>query len=312
MNEINPPSVVSLEPILPERIEPEPVAPPPPVRAGRGVLPVLCAIGFLLLALAIGLVWREEQRLAAREAGVDPAAFAGMESQVRTLTQRLAALEQKPAPMPPPPPAPPAQAPVDLKPLDARIAALERRPEVPAVDPALVARMDEMQKRLAQTQADGARNAERASRAATVQAAQAALDAGLPLGDMPGAPPALSRFGRAKPPTEAALRLAFPDAADRAVAASRPSTEGESVGQRMWQNARSLVTVRQGDKVLLGAPAAETVGHARERLDAGDLAGAVAALGALDGAAAKAMTDWRDQAQALIEARTALAGMARG
>lgn len=291
-------------------------APPPmehrPARAGRQVLPVLCAIGFLLLFVGLGWLWREQQRMAARDSGFDPAAFAGMESQVRTLTQRLATLEQRPPPVIPAPPPPPAPPPVDLGPLNARIAALEKRPVAPPVDPAMAARMDDLQSRLTRTQADASRATEAAARAATQRSAQASLDAGQPLGDMPGAPPALSRFGRARPPTEASLRLAFPDAAERAVAASKPSTDGETVGQRMWQNARALVTVKQGDKVVLGAPAAETIGQARERLDAGDLAGAVAALGALDGPAAQAMADWRDQAQALIDARAALAGMARG
>ncbi len=301
-------------PPVPEDIEPSLPDPPPaestPPRPSRGVLPVLSAVGFLVLAVLLGLLWRDEQRVASQQAGVDPAAFAGLEGQVRVLTQRLATLEQRPPPTIPTPPPPPP--PVDLRPLEARIATLEKRPEVPAVDPAVAARMDELQARLARTQADAARNTERETRNASVQTALAALNAGQPLGDMPGAPPALSRFGRAKPPTEAALRLAFPDAAARAVAASKPSTEGENVGQRMWQNARALVTIRQGEKVLVGAPAAETIGHARERLDAGDLAGAVSALGDLDGPAAQAMADWRDQAQALIDARAALAGMARG
>ena len=172
--------------------------------------------------------------------------------------------------------------------------------------------LEQTRQTLTQTEQQNARIGERATRLALVQTAQAALAAGEPLGDLPGAPPAISRFGRTRPPTEAALRLAFPDAAARAVAASKPSTEGETIGQRMWQNARALVTIRQGDRVLVGPPAAETLGRARDRLDAGDLAGAVAALGSLDGPAAQAMADWRDQAQALLDARAALAGMARG
>lgn len=307
-----PPAHDSLEAaaVDPPAFETTPATEPRPARDGSRALRVLCAIGFLLLFVGLGWLWREQQQMAARQSGFDPAAFAGMESQVRTLTQRLATLEQKPPPSIPTPPPPPP--PVDLGPLNARISALEKRPDVPPVDPAIVARMDDLQSRLSRTQADAARNGEVVARNASLRSAQAALDAGQPLGDMPGAPPALSRFGRAKPPTEASLRLAFPDAAERAVAASKPATDGETVGQRMWQNARALVTIKQGDKVVLGAPAAETIGQARERLDAGDLAGAVAALGALDGPAAQAMADWRDQAKALVEARAALAGMARG
>jgi hypothetical protein len=71
------------------------------------------------------------------------------------------------------------------------------------------------------------------------------------------------------------------------------------------------VTVKQGDKVLVGSPAAEVLGTTQARLDAGDLAGAVHELDRLDPAAAQAMAEWRGQAQALLEARAALAEMAR-
>jgi hypothetical protein len=77
----------------------------------------------------------------------------------------------------------------------------------------------------------------------------------------------------------------------------------------MWRKAQTLVTVRQGDTVLVGAPAAVTLNAARGKLDAGDLAGAVAALSALDGPAAKAMAGWRSDAQALLDARAALTSL---
>ena len=66
------------------------------------------------------------------------------------------------------------------------------------------------------------------------------------------------------------------------------------------------MTVRQGDRVILGDPAAAPLATAAARLHAGDLAGAVAALGALEGPAAAAMAPWRDQAQAVLAARAAL------
>jgi hypothetical protein len=62
----------------------------------------------------------------------------------------------------------------------------------------------------------------------------------------------------------------------------------------------------------VGAPAAVVLGTARDRLEAGDLAGAVAALDGLDGPAAQAMAPWRAHAQSLLDARAALAAMARG
>ena len=50
--------------------------------------------------------------------------------------------------------------------------------------------------------------------------------------------------------------------------------------------------------------------RARGSLDAGDLAGAVAAVATLTGPAAQAMADWLAQARALLDARAALAAWA--
>ena len=77
----------------------------------------------------------------------------------------------------------------------------------------------------------------------------------------------------------------------------------------MWLQIQSLVTVRDGDRVLSGAPATVVLGHARERLNAGDLGGAVADVERLDAAAAHAMADWHDRARALLAARAALAAL---
>jgi hypothetical protein len=220
------------------------------------------------------------------------------------LDSRVSALEHRPA----------APA-VDLSALETRLSALEQRPpaaapEVSGAVASLGDRLATLEQRLAQSEQAETSVAARAGRIARLQAASAALEAGQPLGVLPDAPAALTRFATARPPTEAALRLSFPAAAKRAEAASLPSTQGESLVQRMWQRAQSLITVRQGNKVVIGAPAATVLASARERLEAGDLAGAVAALGQLDGPAAQAMADWREQAQALLDARTALTQMA--
>jgi hypothetical protein len=155
------------------------------------------------------------------------------------------------------------------------------------------------------TAAQAARQAERASRAAQWQRAAQALLAGQKLGSLPGAPPALARFATEAPPTEASLRLSFPAAAAAARQASRPDAHA-GFGARALQRVESLVTVREGDRVLVGAPAAPILEAARQKLDAGDLAGAVRALDGLDAAAAAAMSGWRGQAQALLDARAAL------
>ena len=151
---------------------------------------------------------------------------------------------------------------------------------------------------------------ERAARLARLQSAQAALEDGRKLGDIPGAPAALARFANTAPPTEAMLRLAFPAAARAASEASVPPTGDAPLLERMWTRAQSVVTVRQGDRVLVGDPAAGVLARAKRALEAGDLAGAVAALGDLQGPAVAAMAAWRADAQALLAARAALAELA--
>ena len=237
------------------------------------------------------------------------------------LTARIAALEQRPPP--------------DLAPLAARIAALEARQpadtQLAARLDALVARIDALDagQRTAQSDTDRrmaadeahlaaiersagqlAAAADRTNRLARILAAQLALDRGQPLGDIPGAPPALARFATAKPPTDAALRLAFPSAARAALAAARPSVEGKPMLTRLWAQAQDLVTIRQGDHVLVGDPAAGVLDRARVALDAGDLAGAVTTVGSLTGPAADVMAGWLTQARSLLDARAALSDWA--
>ena len=152
---------------------------------------------------------------------------------------------------------------------------------------------------------------ERAQRTSRIQVAAAALDAGQKLGEIPGAPPALARFAFNAPPTEAGLRLSFNAAAEAAQNASQPGTmEGQPFASRLWTRAQQSLSVRQGDRVLLGDPVAGVLGHARQALEAGDLSGAVSALDGLTGPAAAAMADWVSQARALLDARSALATMA--
>lgn len=306
---------------------PEPAPSSPPRR--RRLLPAVAAVLFLALFAAVGWLWNQQlaltQRLAERPAAATDQ-LAALAQRLGTLEQQLAALQQRPAPA--------APAPVDLKPLEDRVAALEARPPQSASDLGplsqkldqvaaeaaaakaaeadMSGRLAALDQRLAAAEQQAGQLGARAALAQRLVQAQAALDAGAPLGDIPGAPPALARFAHAKPPTEAALRLSFPLAAAAAEQASRPSTAGKSFGERMWLRARALITVKQGDRVLVGPPAAEVLGEAQARLDAGDLAGTLTALDRLDGAAAAAMAPWRADAQGLLDARTALAQMAHG
>ena len=218
-----------------------------------------------------------EQRLQVSDQRL--AALANTQSVAADLEQRVKETEQRQASL------------ADKAAVEAQVAALEQRLK------------DDEQRLGAQAAKDAVSQ--------RLQLASLALDAGEPIGDLPGAPPALSRYAKAKPPTEAALRLAFPAAASAAEAASRPSADGKTLGERILMHASSLLTIREGDKVVVGAPATTVLRNAQARLDAGDLGGAVAALDGLDSAAAKAIAAWRGEAAALLDARSALAQMAR-
>lgn len=286
-------------------------APPPSAPPRHSPAVVLTLLGFILLAGGLAWLWTAQRRLAGT---LDPDRVVALEAEVQGLGARLARLENRPAPdlgkLEARVAALESRSPPGLGKLEARVAALEQRaagPVAPASpSPAVESQIAELQHRLAQAEQAQAGTAARASRLARLQAAAAALDAGQPLGELPGAPPALARFATSKPPTEAALRLAFDGAAARAAEASKPATEADSMAERMWLQIRSLVTVREGDRVLSGAPASYILGQARAQLAAGNLAGAVDAVDHLDKAAAAAMADWRARAQALLDARAAL------
>jgi hypothetical protein len=152
--------------------------------------------------------------------------------------------------------------------------------------------------------------ASRATRLERIQAAVVALQAGQKLGDIPGAPPALAKFANQAPPTEAALRDAFPALAAHANAVSQPDTAHKTFLQRAFARLQQSVTVREGNEVLVGDPTAGVLSDAGIKVQNGDLPGAVAKLQALHGPAMAAMQGWIDQAQSLIAARAALASLA--
>ncbi|HVC59591.1 MAG TPA: hypothetical protein VND19_04395 [Acetobacteraceae bacterium] len=317
------------QPADPAPDAPEQAAPPlPQPRPARNVLPWLCGLGFLVLASAIGFVgWWSQQLRPATDLQPLENRVARLEQRppgpvdLGPLTARVTALEQRAAP--------------DLAPLETRVAALEKQI---ANDSRFAARLDALSARvdalsghdqstksglIGRLDADEARlttvehaiaqvtaAAQQAARLARIQAAEAALSAGQPLGDLPNAPPAVAHFAAANPPTEASLRLAFPRAETAALAASRPDMGGKPFLARVLAHAEDLVTVRQGDRVLLGDPAAGVLARARTALEAGDLAGAVAAASSLSGPAAAAMAAWLADARALLAARAGLAAMA--
>lgn len=309
----------------------EPTAPPPEPADGlsaaptkqpatpRRLLPWLNGAGFLILAAGLFWVWQHPAVAPPATDHTDALAhqLAALETRVTRLEQRplpqapdlgpltarLSALEQRPVPQG----GVPAPAP-DLAPLERRVAALEQR-QPPNLAP-LEARIADLSHRLEVDETRLAASEKATRRIPLVQAAALALAAGQKLGDLPGAPPALARFADAVPPTEGALRLAFPPAAREALAAAHPAAEGKPLLTRLWAEAQDLVTVRQGDRVLIGDPAAGVLAHARAALEAGDVSAAAAEVATLQGASAQAMAAWLAQARLLLEARAALAAWA--
>ena len=152
--------------------------------------------------------------------------------------------------------------------------------------------------------------ASRATRLERVQAAVVALQAGQSLGAIPGAPPALAQFATTPPPTEATLRESFPALAAHAREVSQPDTAHRSFLQRAFARLQESVTVRQGDDVLVGDPAAGVLADAEVKVQNGDLAGAAQRLHALNGPAAAVMAPWVSKAESLAAARAALAALA--
>jgi hypothetical protein len=156
----------------------------------------------------------------------------------------------------------------------------------------------------------------RSARMATVDQLRIALEAGRPLGaglaTLQDPPEALSRFANTAPPTEAALRLSFEDAARAARQASEPAREGSTVVEGALSRLQGLVTVRRGEEVVWGDAANAEIERARRALEAGDLEASLRHLQRLPPAAREAMRSWTSQAEALVAARNALRQVAAG
>jgi len=296
-------------------------------------------VGVLILLLGVGGAWIWQnpgllQGLFAHASG-DDTTLKSLEARVARLEQRadpavlavrIDALEKRPVPS------------VDLRPLTARVDALEARSPRAAAGPDLdpiAARLDALERGQAERttgtgdawrddverqigglttkESSVAATADRAGRMARLGAAEIALASGQPLGTIPDAPPALALYATAAPPSEAALRLAFPAAMQAALKVGVPDTEGKSFLGRILARLQDyrLITVREGDHVVIGNQDGETLAHARTLLDAGDLAAAVRTVETLSGPPAGKMAPWLADAHALLAAREALAALAR-
>jgi hypothetical protein len=246
-----------------------------------------------------------------------PADVGDLPRQVAELSARVDALANKPAEAP-------AQAPAPAPDNGAAAAAVsDLSQKVEQALSAQGARLDQLQSQQKDAAALSSRvealekgagkvagTADRAALLTRVQAAEVALLAGQKLGPIPGAPPALQRFATVAPPTDAQLREEFPEIAEHARGVSQPDLAKKSFLQRSWARLQQSVTVRQGDDVLVGDPAAGVLADAQAKVQSDDLQGAVTDLQKLHGAAADAVAPWVDKASALLAARAALAAMA--
>ncbi|MCE2919225.1 MAG: hypothetical protein LW837_04715, partial [Roseomonas sp.] len=214
------------------------------------------------LATRIDRLTERQDALAARLQAADAEALRRTEDLARSLLIRLEAAEK-----------------AEAERIAAAGAALEGR--LAGAESALGARIQALeaaQARIAGIEA-------RTNRVQAIAALRARLDAGQSLGPalapFPNPPAALSRFAAASPPTEAALRLAFEDAARAARAASEPAREGQSILESASARLAGLITIRRGETIIWGDEAAAALEAARRALEAGDLPGALGRLSPL-------------------------------
>lgn len=104
------------------------------------------------------------------------------------------------------------------------------------------------------------------------------------------------------------LQASFGEMAAKVVAAGRGGEEGDWVGKTL-QKVSEIVTVRPVGLVEGDDPGA-VLARAEVKLEAGDLAAAVAELDALTGAAAEGAAAWRQEATARLDAEKALSLLA--
>ena len=245
------------------------------------------------LATRLDRLTERQDALAARLQAADAEALRRTEDLARSLLARLEVAEK-----------------AEVERIAAAGAALEGR--LAGAESALGTRMQALeaaQTRVAAIEA-------RANRVQAIAALRARLDAGQALGPtltaFPNVPAALSRYASASPPTEAALRLGFEDAARAARAASEPAKEGQSILESASARLAGLVTIRRGETIIWGDEAAAALEAARRALEAGDLPGALGRLGPLPPAARAALGGWEADAQALLAARAAIITLAGG
>jgi hypothetical protein len=245
------------------------------------------------LATRLDRLTERQDALAARLQAADAEALRRTEDLARSLLARLEVAEK-----------------AEVERIAAAGAALEGR--LAGAESALGTRMQALEAAQTRISAIEART----NRVQAIAALRARLDAGQALGPtltaFPNAPAALSRFASASPPTEAALRLTFEDAARAARAVSEPAKEGQSILESASARLAGLITIRRGETIIWGDEATAALEAARRALEAGDLPGALGRLAPLPPAARAALGGWEADAQALLAARAAIVTLAGG
>jgi hypothetical protein len=272
-------------------------APPAEKKTGGSIMPLIGLIAFLVLAA--GELYLYKLHLAQQD---DSAQIAALESQIATIQQSVT--------QPPPSPTSPAGQ-----------ANTQTQANLTEKFDALTAQVAAMQNQLATDhgtittiQADSTDLTSLTAKITLLnrlESARIALESGQPLGDIPNAPPALAKFATTAPPTQAQLQLAYPAAAAAANNASVDKQDKGSVWSQALARVENLVTISNGTHVIIGAPAAAITTQAGEKLNAGDLAGAVSTLtNGLSPTTLAALGDWLPQAQSLLAARAAIVTLA--
>jgi hypothetical protein len=262
-------------------------------RQNAALWPILVLMAFLVLAAGEGFLYMRQ--LGQQD---DSAQIAALQSQLASLQQSTAQAQSQPVP-----------------------ANLSSQAELDQKFAALTAQVDAMQTQLATDH--GALTTVQAANTNVSQldakmtllnrleSARIALESGQALGDIPNAPPALAKFATTPPPTQAQLVLAYPAAEAAANAASVDKQDKGTIWQQAVARVENLVTISNGDHVIIGAPAAAITAQAGDQLNAGDLAGAVATLtNGLSSHTQEALEPWLGQAQSLLAARAAIITLA--
>ncbi len=247
-----------------------------------------------------------------------PALPADLLERVARLERQATALVASPPPSAPAtsPIAAPMVPPVDLAPIEARIAALEARPAPAPFDPSsLLDQLSRVADRVGRSEQKVSEGENRFSAAEASAGKRVALAlglaqisdlarAGLPFqaqlaqigqaGDAAVAAAMQSLEGLAQrgAPTLEQLRARFPEAAKRALTASFAVESGDLIGELRSALARAI-TVRRVDPLASEGDDPESrLARAEALLAAGDLAGALAQLDKLPAQALAAIGDW--------------------